>query len=238
LASDQPHAELTQGQRRSRGKIVFVFPGQGSQWATMGAELLRDSAAFRQAVDACDAALKPWVSYSVLSVLRGDPEGPSLERVEVVQPTLFAMSIGLVAAWRALGLNPSAVVGHSQGEIAAAVVAGALSLAEGAKIVALRSQLLSRVKHRGGMAVLALSVSQASERIARFGGALSLAVVNTPSSTVVAGDITAIDALIAELGVGCVCQEGERGLRLAQRTRRWGGRRAGGAHRDVDASRG
>ena len=74
LASDQPHAELTQGQRRSRGKIVFVFPGQGSQWATMGAELLRDSAAFRQAVDACDAALKPWVSYSVLSVLRGDPE--------------------------------------------------------------------------------------------------------------------------------------------------------------------
>ncbi|WP_437612231.1 SDR family NAD(P)-dependent oxidoreductase [Sorangium sp. So ce834] len=208
LSQGRGHRAVSAGTARARGKVVFVFPGQGSQWPGMGRALLEQSAAFAEAVQACDEALRPWTGWSVLSVLRGDggEEQPSLERVDVVQPALFAMCVGLAAAWRSLGLEPAAVVGHSQGEVSAAVVCGALSLAEGARVVALRSQAVRQQSGMGAMMLVERPVSEVQERIAPYGEALAIAAVNTSSSTVVSGDVEAVDGLMVELtaeGVFC-----------------------------------
>ncbi|MEC9465162.1 MAG: SDR family NAD(P)-dependent oxidoreductase, partial [Myxococcota bacterium] len=201
LAQGEAHALLAEGRARETGKVVFVFPGQGSQWEGMGRALLQESDVFREAIRECDQALEPLTGWSVTRVLRGD-EGedvPSLERVDVVQPALFAISIGLAAVWRDLGVEPAAVVGHSQGEVGAAVVAGGLTLADAAKVVVARSSLVRKIAGHGAMAVVELSADAAEQRIARFDGAVSVAVVNTATSTVVSGDLEAIDTLLSQL---------------------------------------
>ena len=211
LAEGRPHATVSVGEARDRGRVVFVFPGQGSQWPSMGRALLAESAVFAQAIAACETALSKYTDWSLTSVLRGDEDlEPSLlERVDVIQPSLFAMNVGLAAVWRSLGLQPSAVVGHSQGEIAAAVVAGILSLDDGARVVALRSQLLRGLSGRGAMAVTELAASIVEERLkaAEWSG-LSVAVVNTPGSTVVSGPTEAIERWLSHLGKeGVFCRQ-------------------------------
>ncbi|MEV0503970.1 type I polyketide synthase, partial [Streptomyces spectabilis] len=120
------------------GKVVWVFPGQGSQWVGMGRELLDSSPVFAQRVEECATALERWVDWSLVDVLRGEVEPGLWERVDVVQPASFAVMVGLAAVWASVGVEPDAVLGHSQGEIAAACVAGALSLEDAARVVALR----------------------------------------------------------------------------------------------------
>ena len=144
LGEGRSHAAVSLGEAKARGRVVFVFPGQGSQWPSMGRALLAESPVFAATIAACETALSRYTDWSLTAVLRGDEriEASLLERVDVIQPSLFAMNVGLAAVWRSLGVEPSAVVGHSQGEIAAAVVAGILSLEDGARVVALRSQLL------------------------------------------------------------------------------------------------
>ena len=129
---------MSTGTARLLGGVVLVFPGHGSQWLGMGRALLAESAVFVDAIAACDAALLPHTGWSVRAVLGGEDgeEVPPLDRVDVVQPVLFAMAIGLAAVWRSLGVRPDAVIGHSVGEIAAAVECGALSLEDGARLVA------------------------------------------------------------------------------------------------------
>ncbi|RSS40253.1 type I polyketide synthase, partial [Streptomyces sp. WAC05858] len=125
--------------------------------------------------------------------------GPGLGRVDVVQPALWAVMVSLAEVWRACGVTPAAVVGHSQGEIAAAVVAGALSLEDGARVVALRSQAIGRgLAGRGGMMSVAESADRVRERIAAWGGRISVAAVNGPGSIVVSGDPEALRELQAE----------------------------------------
>ncbi|WP_426410337.1 SDR family NAD(P)-dependent oxidoreductase [Bradyrhizobium ganzhouense] len=211
LAAGRPHAAVSVGEARDRGRVVFVFPGQGSQWPSMGRALLAESAVFAQAIAACETALSKYTDWSLTSVLRGDEDlDPSLlERVDVIQPSLFAMNVGLAAVWRSLGLQPSAVVGHSQGEIAAAVVAGILSLEDGARVVALRSQLLRSLSGRGAMAVTELAASVVEERlqVPEWSG-LSVAVVNTPGSTVVSGPTEVVERWVGHLGKeGVFCRQ-------------------------------
>ncbi|MGF1430303.1 type I polyketide synthase, partial [Kitasatospora sp. LaBMicrA B282] len=171
-------------------RVVFVFPGQGSQWVGMAAELLVESPEFAARMAECAQALAPYVDWSLLEVL-GD--AAALERVDVVQPVLWAVMVSLAEVWRAHGVTPAAVVGHSQGEIAAAVVAGALSLADGARVVALRSQAIRAIAGRGGMVSTALP----AERVAAgWDGRLSVAAVNGPGSLVVSGDNDALDELL------------------------------------------
>ncbi|MFI1304137.1 type I polyketide synthase [Streptomyces sioyaensis] len=178
------------------GKTVFVFPGQGSQWVGMAVELLDSSPVFAGRLAECAEALEPFTDWSLTAVLRGDEGAPGLDRVDVVQPVLWAVMVSLAEVWRAHGVEPAAVVGHSQGEIAAACVAGALSLEDGARVVALRSRAIRALSGRGGMVSVALSSSDVSDLIKPWNGRISVAAVNGPSSVVVSGDADALDELM------------------------------------------
>ncbi len=201
LAAGTPWPGVVQGVASGDGKVALVFPGQGSQWVGMGLELLEASAVFRERMQACAEALAPFVDWSVLDALRGEGDAPSLERVDVLQPALFAVMVSLAELWRSYGVAPGVVVGHSQGEIAAACVAGGLSLEDAARIVALRSQALMGLAGRGGMASVSLPAAQVGPRLDRWEGRLSVAAVNGPALTVVSGDLDALDDLLAELAV-------------------------------------
>jgi acyl transferase domain-containing protein/thioesterase domain-containing protein/acyl carrier protein len=189
---------VVEGRANPGVKPVFVFPGQGAQWVGMAVELLDSSPVFAAEVTACGDALAEFVDWRLDDVLRGVDGAPSLERVDVVQPALFAVMAGLAALWRSCGVEPSAVVGHSQGEIAAAYVAGALSLTDAARIVALRSLLVrDRLAGHGGMMSLSQPVRRAEELIAPYAGRLSIAAVNGPATVVIAGEPAALDELLA-----------------------------------------
>ncbi len=177
---------------------VFVFPGQGSQWAGMALELLESSDAFRERMHECAVALAEFTDWSLLDVLKGTPGAPDLDRVDVVQPVLFAVMVSLAALWESYGVRPDAVAGHSQGEIAAACVAGALTLSDAARVVALRSQALAELAGTGGMVSVLLPLDQVEKRIERWGERLTVAAVNSPSSVVVSGDPQALDELQAD----------------------------------------
>ncbi|RSS49620.1 type I polyketide synthase, partial [Streptomyces sp. WAC05858] len=182
------------------GRSVFVFPGQGAQWMGMAVGLLESSPVFAAAIGECEAALSAHVDWSLTDVLRGAQGAPGFDRVDVVQPALFAVMVSLARLWRSVGVEPDAVMGHSQGEIAAACVAGALSLEDAAKVVTLRSQAIAAgLAGRGGMVSVGLPVDQVKERLARWGGAISVAAVNGPGSVVVSGDPGALDEMVAEL---------------------------------------
>ncbi|MGW4652606.1 type I polyketide synthase, partial [Kitasatospora sp. NPDC004289] len=196
LAAGDPSPALVTGRADVDGRTVFVFPGQGSQWAGMAVGLLDTAPAFAARIAECAAALAPHTDWSLLDVLRGEPGAPGLDRVDVVQPVLWAVMVSLAELWQAHGVRPDAVVGHSQGEIAAAVVAGGLSLADGARVVALRSRAILALSGRGGMASVALPAAEVTERIAAWGGRLSVAVVNGPSATVVSGEPQALAELV------------------------------------------
>ena len=179
------------------GRPVFVFPGQGAQWEGMAVELLRSSAVFRDGLRACGRALEELVDWRVEDVLCGVGGAPGLERVDVVQPVSFAVMVALAELWRSFGVEPGVVVGHSQGEIAAACVAGGLSLEDAARVVVLRSRLLGEVlAGRGGMVSVALSVGRVQELLERWGGRVGVAAVNGPSAVVVSGETQALDELL------------------------------------------
>ncbi|WP_398858442.1 MULTISPECIES: type I polyketide synthase [Streptomyces] len=183
-----------------RSKVAFVFPGQGSQWAGMARELLDSSPAFAERIRECAEVVGRFVDWDLLAVLRGEPGAPDLERVDVVQPALFAVLVSLAELWRAHGVKPAAVVGHSQGEIAAACVAGALSLEDAARVVTLRSQAIARrLAGPGGMMSVSSPADRVAERLLRWDGRLSVAAVNGPGSVAVSGDSDALDELLTEL---------------------------------------
>ncbi|MEV4616839.1 type I polyketide synthase [Kitasatospora sp. NPDC049258] len=198
LAGGGQAAGLVQGRAQAGGGTVLVFPGQGSQWDAMAAELLDTAPVFAAELAACEQALAPHVDWSLTAVLRGAAGAPGLDRVDVVQPALFAVMVALAALWRANGVRPDAVIGHSQGEIAAAYVAGALTLADAAAVVALRSQAIAGLggSGRGAMAAVPLPVEQVAERLDRWSGRIGVAAVNGPAATVVSGDRVAVEELV------------------------------------------
>ncbi|MEW2313335.1 type I polyketide synthase, partial [Streptomyces sp. NPDC006864] len=179
------------------GRTALVFPGQGSQWTGMARELLATSPAFRDRLAACNAALSAHVDWRLSTVLEGAPGTPDPERVDVVQPVLWAVMVSLAAHWESWGVRPDAVVGHSQGEIAAAVVAGALSLEDGAKVVALRSRAIRALAGLGGMAAVSLPEDEVRAVIAPWAEKLSVAAVNGPFAVVVSGEPGALAELLA-----------------------------------------
>ncbi|MET8544540.1 SDR family NAD(P)-dependent oxidoreductase [Kitasatospora sp. NPDC004799] len=193
VARGETGAGVVSGRVRS-GRPVFVFPGQGSQWLGMARELLAEEPVFRARMEECANALAPYVEWDLLEIVGGG-DGGWMERVDVVQPVLFAVMVSLAALWRSYGVEPSAVVGHSQGEIAAAAVSGALSLEDAALVVALRSRAIVELSGLGGMVSVPLPAEEVRALLERWEG-LSVAAVNGPRSVVVSGDAAALDGLM------------------------------------------
>ncbi|MCP3804660.1 type I polyketide synthase [Allokutzneria sp. A3M-2-11 16] len=179
------------GSVAAQGRTAFVFPGQGSQWVGMGLELLSSESVFAARMAECAAAFKSFVDWDLFEELRGP-----LSRVDVVQPVTFAVMVSLAALWQSYGVSPDVVIGHSQGEIAAAYVAGALSLEDAARVVCLRSKAIRAISGRGGMGSIALPVAEVEARLPE---GVSLAAVNGPSSVVVSGDVEPLKALLDSL---------------------------------------
>ncbi|HEY8208013.1 MAG TPA: amino acid adenylation domain-containing protein [Myxococcaceae bacterium] len=192
----QPHPGLAAGQVRvGHGpRCAFVFSGQGSQWRGMGRALLPRWPRFREALERCDQALARHGEIRLLAELEAPPERSRLDEIDVVQPVLFGVQVALASLLvDALGLQPEAVVGHSMGEVAAAHVAGALSLDDAARVICARSRLLRRVVGQGGMLAVELDLEQAREVIAPFRDRLSVAAANGPTATVLSGERAALD---------------------------------------------
>ncbi len=197
IAGSEPAPNVVTGNATAAGRTVFVFPGQGSQWTDMAVELLDSAPAFGDQMRLCDKAFAEFVDWSLLEVVCKGAGAPDLDRVDVVQPVLFAVMVSLAAQWRAQGIQPDAVLGHSQGEIAAAYVAGAVSLREAAQVVTLRSRALTAIAGTGGMVSIARPVERVLTLIEPWAGSISVAAHNGPCSTVVTGDAAALDELIA-----------------------------------------
>ena len=192
------------GQREGRPKVVFVFSGQGSQRPGMGRELFDRWSAFHQAMEECDAATRRHAGWSVIDEILAEPAHSRIQRTEIAQPVLFALQVALAGLWRAWGIAPDAVTGHSVGEVAAALAAGALTLDDAARIVVERGRVMERVTGRGRM----LAVNRSCADIESLLHAeLGVAAVNGPSSVVLSGTVSAVETAAARLGVqGIRCQ--------------------------------
>ena len=193
---------LAHGRKLSdrRKKLVFVFPWQGGQWFGMARELLEREAAFREALERCDRALRPYRDWSLIAELTvTDATVSRLDELEVLQPALFALQVALAAQWRAWGIEPDAVVGHSMGEVAAAHVAGALSLDDATRIICSRSRLAGQTAGRGAMAAVELSLAEARRVLTGYTDRVSIAASNSFASTVLSGAPDALGEVLEKL---------------------------------------
>ncbi|MFD0383715.1 acyltransferase domain-containing protein [Streptomyces stramineus] len=182
-----------------RPRVAFVFSGHGSQWIGMGRELMDASPAFSAALIRCDEAVRAETGWSVIDRLS---DGSDLvnETVAIVHPVLWAVQVALAETWRAWGVEPDVVIGHSMGESAAAAVSGALSLADAARVVCRRSRLIrDRVAGKGTMSVAALTAAEAEKLIGELAVEVSVAASNGPRTTVLAGEVEGIEKIKAEL---------------------------------------
>ncbi len=179
-------------------KVVFVFPGQGAQWLGMGRELMAQEPVFRETLEQCDRSLRGFVNWSLLEQLNSDEDSSSyrLNQIDCLQPTLLAIEIALAQLWRSWGIEPDAVIGHSMGEVGAAFIAGALTLDDAMRVMCSRSELLKSTAGKGAMAVVDLSIPDTELVLAGFEDRLSVAVSNSPTSTVISGDPEAIEEVL------------------------------------------
>ncbi len=201
VAAGQPHPDVVTGTvaGNSDRRVALVFSGGGTQWVGMGRELMRSHAGFRRWMQACDAAVRAAGGCSVLDQLAAPAEASRFEEMDFQQPVLFALQVSLAKVWLELGVQPTAVVGHSLGEVAAACVAGALSLDDAARVVVARSHLLERKAAPGDMISVDLPEQELLPRIAPYAEHLAIAVVNSPTSAAVSGSVEAVRALEADL---------------------------------------
>ncbi|MFE6159088.1 SDR family NAD(P)-dependent oxidoreductase [Streptomyces sp. NPDC056486] len=191
FAAAAPDATLpgvVEGRALPRGRTAFVFPGQGSQWSDMGCALYRDSPLFADVVRRCRAALAPHVDWDLLDIFAGTAGDEWMSRIDMLQPTLWAMSLGLAELWQASGVRPDVVLGHSQGEITAATLAGVLSYEDAALVMARRSAIARRTSGQGRMLAVDLDRESATAALEGFEDSVSLAVHNGPNSCVLSGE--------------------------------------------------
>ncbi|WP_294389595.1 type I polyketide synthase [uncultured Sphingomonas sp.] len=191
---------LVQANSAVAGGVGFIFSGNGSQWVGMATDALAQSAAFREALDEVDAALRPWLGWSVAQAL-ADQDAARLRNTDVAQPLLFAIQVALVKALGEHGLHPDACMGHSVGEVAAAYASGALDLASAARVIAARSRRQQQQHGVGAMAVLGMDAAEVAAALSippLNGAGVEVAAHNSAGGTTVAGPVAAIDLLEAQ----------------------------------------
>jgi acyl transferase domain-containing protein/NAD(P)-dependent dehydrogenase (short-subunit alcohol dehydrogenase family)/acyl carrier protein len=199
LGRGDEHPALVGGRAEREAKVAFLFPGSGSQWPGMALKLIEESPVFAAAMAECEEAFSPYLERPMHDTLRGSDEA-WLRQLPVAQPLVFSTMVSLARLWRACGVEPAAVAGHSQGEVAAAHVAGGLSLEDAALILAVRTELLVNLAP-GGLVSVRLPADELEERLASWGEKLEIAALNSPASLVVSGERGALDELLA------VCEE-------------------------------
>ncbi len=180
-------------------KTVFVFPGQGAQWLNMGKALMESEPVYKSALEECAAIFKKYVDWDVLEEIAKSEENGRLSEIDIVQPVLVAVEIALASLWMSKGIFPDAVIGHSMGEVAAAYVAGNISLDEAARIIITRSSLMKRLSGSGAMGATDLTEEEANELLKGYEDRLSVAVMNSKNSTVISGEPSALEEVFAKL---------------------------------------
>ena len=198
---ESPRIRTTFTARREQApRIGFIMSGQGPQWWGMGRELMQHEPVFRQAMERCDAALRPWTRFSLLEELARSEEASRMQRTEVGQPAIFAMQVALAALWHSWGVQPSAVVGHSVGEIAAACIAGILTIEEAARVIALRARFMEEcARGEGTMLAVGLNEEETLSLIARHDRTVTISAINGPRSITLSGARVSLEAMAAEL---------------------------------------
>lgn len=192
---------LTQGYMSAddQPKAVFVFSGQGGQWLGMGRDLIDREPVFRETIEQVDKAIQARFKWSLLEELQADLPASRFDEVAVIQPAIFAIQVGLAGLWESWGIKPDAVAGHSMGEVAAACVAGILTLEDAIRVICIRSQQLQILKGKGTMLATELTKEQALEYVASHAAEISIAAINGPTSTVLSGCPTRLEAIMKKL---------------------------------------
>lgn len=198
--------EFVTGQvaRARSGKVAFLFNGQGPQWYAMGRELLETAPVYRDKIIECDRLAREYVDWSILEELTAGEDTSRIAETRFLQPTMFAVQVALVEVWRSWGIEPDAVLGHSMGEIAAAHIAGALTLPEALKIICHRARIQHEADPTGGMMFVAVPETRARELAARHPGEVWVSAVNSPRATTLSGRLPVLEKLAAELSEGGV----------------------------------
>jgi acyl transferase domain-containing protein/acyl carrier protein len=186
--------------RETAARVGFVMSGQGPQWWGMGRELMANEPVFRHWMEACEKALRPWAKFSLLEELGRDEASSQLHRTEIAQPAIFAMQVSLAELWKSWGVQPGAIVGHSVGEIAAACVAGVLTLEQAAKVIALRARFMDGcARGAGTMLAVGISEEEAQALILKHDRTASIAAFNGPRSLTISGPKASLEAMRQEL---------------------------------------
>lgn len=180
-------------------KLTFVFSGMGQQWWAMGRQLLAQEPVFRQVIEQCDALFRNYVSWSLLAELTAEKKRSRIQQSQIGQPALFSVQVALAALWRSWGVYPDAIVGHSLGEVAAAHVAGGLSLEDAVQVTYHRSRLFSQLAGQGKMLAVALSPEEAKSLLMGYEQQVGLAALNSPKAVTLSGSEAALEEIASFL---------------------------------------
>lgn len=197
-SGDRKTAPPITGRAAARRRLVFVYAGMGPQWAGMGRDLMAAEPAFRQTIERCDAILGRLAGWSLLAELAKDKDS-RIDETFIAQPAIFAFQAALTDLWRSWGIVPDEIVGHSVGEAAAHYAAGVLSLDDALAVIYHRSRLQHRTAGEGAMLAVVVPPADLEPLVARFGGRVSIAAINSPSAMTLSGEHNALAAIEAEL---------------------------------------
>jgi acyl transferase domain-containing protein/acyl carrier protein len=194
FGQDQLYQGMSTGYRDADADTepVFVFTGMGPQWWAMGRELLADEPLFRSAIEECDALFAPLAGWSLVEELSAAEADSRMHQTDVAQSTNFALQVGLAALWRSWGIEPAAIIGHSAGEVAAAYVAGILSLPDAVRVIYHRSRLQHLTTGEGKMLAVGLSPEAVAPYLRQYEAQVSIAAINSPDSITLSGDADAL----------------------------------------------
>ncbi len=201
IKQESPKVRTAFSPRREHApRVAFVMSGQGPQWWGMGRALMRNEAVFLHTIHRCASAMQPWARFSLLDELARTEATSQLHRTEIAQPAIFAMQVALAELWKSWGIQPTAIVGHSVGEVAAACVAGVFSIEEGSRIIVLRARFMDGcARGEGTMLAVGLGEEEARKLIARIDRTVTIAAFNGPRALTLSGTRLSLEAMLAEL---------------------------------------